>query len=140
MNMNMITPNTKLLIIGVICIIVIIIVYKLHKNDSRQIESFESILNKLSTKNNKKKNNTSKSKSKFTNINNDSKHQYTLDDVFKASENLDPDKYSLDNMSKDLTDYKKSFKTNKFKNDSKTTAESFAKFALYKEKFFEIFD
>ena len=38
-----------------------------------------------------------------------------------------------------LADYKESFNKEKFKNNSKNTAESFEKFAFYKEQFFNIF-
>ena len=42
-------------------------------------------------------------------------------------------------MKKDLYSYKQSFNKEKFKNNSKNTRESLEKFALYKEKFFELF-
>ena len=63
----------------------------------------------------------------------------TFEDLLNATEKMDPDKYSLANMQKSLSDYSKSFKKEKFNNNSKNTAESFEKFAFYKEKFFEIF-
>jgi hypothetical protein len=42
-------------------------------------------------------------------------------------------------MKKELSIYNKSFTKEKFKNNSNNTSESFEKFALYKEKFFELF-
>jgi len=63
----------------------------------------------------------------------------TFDDLINASEKINPDKYTLENIRKTVADYSNSFKKEKFKNDSKSTAEAFEKFSLYKEKFFEIF-
>jgi len=42
-------------------------------------------------------------------------------------------------MKEELNNYYNSFNKEKFNNNSKNTAESFEKFSLYKEKFFEIF-
>ena len=42
-------------------------------------------------------------------------------------------------MKNELNKYYQSFNKEKFKNNSKDTRESFEKFALYKEKFFELF-
>ena len=42
-------------------------------------------------------------------------------------------------MKEEFYKYNNSFKKEKYKNNSKSTAYSFEKFAFYKEKFFEIF-
>ena len=42
-------------------------------------------------------------------------------------------------MKKELIKYYRSFNKEKFKNNSKSTSESFEKYSLYKEKFFELF-
>jgi len=63
----------------------------------------------------------------------------TFDDLFKATEKMDADKLSVENMNNNLSDYYNSFKKERFKNNSKNTAESFEKFAFYKEQFFNIF-
>jgi hypothetical protein len=63
----------------------------------------------------------------------------TFEELLKASEEIDPKKISISNMKKEISDYNDSFKKEKFKNNSQSTAEAFEKFGLYKEKFFEIF-
>lgn len=156
-----IIPYYAYIILG---IIVCIIIYKLYKNDSQNqgqyndIETFESVLNKLKTKKSKgKNNNNSDNSDNSSNSNNsDSKNKIfndyfksksskfsnsgtTFDDLLKQTEKMDPDKYTLANMRKTISDYNNSFKKEKFKNNSKNTSESLEKFSLYKEKFFEIF-
>uniref|UniRef100_A0A6C0EYL0 Uncharacterized protein n=1 Tax=viral metagenome TaxID=1070528 RepID=A0A6C0EYL0_9ZZZZ len=154
-----IIPYYAYIILG---IIVCIIIYKLYKNDSQNqgqynnIETFESVLNKLNTKKGKGKNNNNSdnsdksdnSDSKKNKIFNDyfksksskfSNTGTTFDDLLKQTEKMDPDKYTLANMRKTISDYNNSFKKEKFKNNSKNTSESLEKFSLYKEKFFEIF-
>ena len=66
--------------------------------------------------------------------------ELTNGDIISITENIDSNKYSIDNMYKNLSDYKASFNKEKFKNNSNSTAEAFEKFAYYKEKFYEIFD
>jgi len=158
--------NYKLILIFALCILLLVILYKLYvkTKNTYQIENFESVLNKLNKK--KKNNNNSKNSNNSDNTNtkvrdnfgNDkisntsklirksisslksSKTNTTFDDLLKATENMDPDKYSVSNMQKDVADYIESFKKEKFSNNSKSTAESFEKFELYKSKFFEIFN
>ena len=137
-------------------VILMIIVYNLYINNNENIntENFESVLKGLNNKKNSKNNNSSDSKKD----NNDDFEKIkklkikkklsslkskttgtSFDDVFKATENMDPDRLSLLSINADLSKYYNSFKKEKFKNNSKNTAESFEKFGLYKEKFFEIF-
>ena len=139
-------------------IILVCIVYNYYKksNDSIYIENFESILKDLNKKKkNKKKNNNDSDDNDSNNSNSlnysnseikkqlsalkSKKTGTTFDDLFKASENMNPEKISISNMQKELSKYYNSFNKEKFKNNSKSTAESFEKFAFYKEKFFEIF-
>ena len=144
-----------------ICIIIIIIIYKLYMKDYNSDnyieENFESSLKKLkiksksnNNKNNKNNNNNNTStKSNFEDLKNiypksilalkSTKTNTTFEDLLKATEKMNPDKYSIANMSKSLSEYKNSFNKEKFSNNSKNTAESFEKFALYKQKFMEIF-
>ena len=125
------------------------------------IENFESILSGL--KNKKKKENFSKNSDNSDNLdklNNQTKSKNktdsyiknslrklksktsgtTFDDLLNETEFMDPERLSLESMQKDLANYSNSFKKEKFKNNSKSTAESFEKFGFYKEKFFEIFN
>ena len=152
-------PYYAYIILG---IIVCIVIYKLYKNDSQNqgqyndIETFESVLNKLKTKKGKGKNNNNSNKSDNSNNSDAEKNKIfndyfksksskfsntgtTFDDLLKQTEKMDPDKYTLANMRKTILDYNNSFKKEKFKNNSKNTSESLEKFSLYKEKFFEIF-
>ena len=105
-------------------------------------ENFEGSLTKLknSNKNSRKTNkfNNVKNNNK-SNKNNKGKTKYTFDDVITMSEELHPEKYTIDNIKNEVMKYANSFKKEKFKNNSKDTAEALEKFALYKEKFFEIF-
>ena len=126
--------NIKLITIIFCSILVLFVLYKLYNKDKFQIEHF-GVLEKM--KNITKKNKKNQNKAKFSNIK--SNKTTTFDDIIKMTENIDPDKYSIENMYKKLEDYKASFNKEKFKNNSKSTAESFEKFAFYKEQFFNIF-
>ncbi len=57
----------------------------------------------------------------------------------KHSEEFSKKTDKLESFSETIFNYKNSFKKEKFKNNSKNTAEAFEKFAFYKEKFFDIF-
>ena len=59
--------------------------------------------------------------------------------LMKNTENIYKEKDNSISFMDSINKYKQSFKKEKFKNNSKNTAESFEKFALYKDKFFEIF-
>lgn len=120
--------NTKLLTIILCSVLVFFVFYKLYNND-KFIEHF-GVLEKMKNISKKKK------KNKFSDIK--SKKTTTFDDLITKTENMSNNN-SIENFSKKLREYKDSFNGAKFKNDSKSTAESLEKFALYKEKFFEIF-
>ena len=130
---------------------IIIITYKLYNDDSNDdsnndsnhdntinnnyIENFESVLSKLKKKNNN--NNDTKKKNK--NKNNNTKKSVTFDEMVSKSEKFAKEKDDLESITDALSKYKKVFNAKKFKNDSKSTAESFEKFHFYKEKLFELF-
>lgn len=143
--------NMNIFILFICTIILIIISYKLYKNDfnnesdneyKNYIENF-SVLKKLKSKNNfentisnkLKKNKFKNVKNKFKNINNET----TLDDLMRQSEAFSKKKEKVDSFTDSLEKYKNSFNNKKFKNNSKNTAESFEKFDLYKKKLFELF-
>ena len=155
--------KTNKILVIILCIVLGLIVYKLYKNDSdsdrdnysnnyneEYVEHF-GILDKIKKKNKKKNSNSnSNNKDKFEDINMSKYHNsvrslksekdgMTFEDVLKAGEAIDPNKLTIEYMKNELFKYNKSFSKEKFKNNSKNTAESFEKFALYKEKFFELF-
>ena len=140
--------NTKILILILFSIIIIIITYKLYSNDmtntnSNSIENFESILTKLKTNNKKNNNNNNtnnnnnnnKTKNNKTNKN----KSITFDEIISKSEKFSKEKDNLESITDALAKYKKIFKSNKFKNNSQSTAESFEKFGFYKDKLFDLF-
>ena len=98
-------------------------------NDNANNNTNDENISKNITKNLQKSLNSLKSKKTGT----------TFEDLLNETEQMNPEKYTLANIHKSLSDYSKSFKKEKFNNNSKNTAESFEKFAFYKEKFFEIF-
>jgi cytoskeletal protein RodZ len=98
--------------------------------DDTNDDANDENISKNITKNLKKSLNSLKSKKTGT----------TFEDLLNETEQMNPEKYTLANIHKSLSDYSKSFKKEKFNNNSKNTAESFEKFAFYKEKFFEIFN
>ena len=139
--------KTNIIISLVLFVILILILYNLNYKDN--IETF-GILNKLNKKNNNKKKNKNKNnnRDKFSdtigirsslNSLKSEKTGVTFDDLLTVTEGLDPDAISLTRMKEELNNYYNSFNKEKFNNNSKNTAESFEKFSLYKEKFFEIF-
>jgi len=138
--------NLKIVILIIFTIILIIIAYKLNSNDicsskihdidnNNYIENFESILSKLNTKNktNKKNNNNN------NNNNNKKNKSISFDELISNSEKFSKEKDNLESITDALDKYKKIFNSKKFKNNSKSTAESFEKFKFYKDKFFELF-
>ena len=152
----------KLIIIAVSILILSLIFYNLYKKNN--VENFEGVLSKMKSKNSNSKNSKEKHSSDTndddanddTNDENITKNitknlkkslkslkskttGTTFEDLLNETEQMNPEKYSLSNIHKSLSDYSKSFKKEKFNNNSKNTAESFEKFAFYKEKFFEIF-
>lgn len=69
------------------------------------------------------------------------KNKYTIEDVINRSEKLQNgiSQISADYLKQQAVDYYKSFKKEKFSAKSDSTADSFEKLNLYKEKFFDIF-
>ena len=123
--------NIKLLVILFISVLLLFVLYKLYYNDNF-IEHF-GVLEKMKNISKRKIKNR---KEKFANT---IKKKASFDDLFKATENMDPNRYSMTSIFNNLSDYKESFNKEKFKNNSKTTAEAFEKFSFYKEQFFNIF-
>jgi hypothetical protein len=158
--------KTNTIIIIILCVILVLIIYNLYKKDNQKdiqninydddyddIEHF-GVLNNLKKKN--KNNKKNKKNDDDANANNNIKSNsldfkknfkslkskksgVTFDDLLTATEGMDPETISLASMQKELSNYRKSFSKEKFSNNSKNTAEAFEKFALYKDKFFEIF-
>jgi len=131
------------IIIGILAFIIIIFAIKLYKtakehntNTKNQIENFESVLNKLKSK--EKFNDTSSFK-KQGNKAKLKKNNVTFEDLLKQTENMHPENYSVSNIKNNFFKYVNSFNKDKFKNISGTTTESLEKFSYFKDKFFEIF-
>ena len=128
-------------IIGILVIIIIIFVIKLYKTareNTNQIENFESVLNKLKSKSKENFNDTSifKKQGGKTKL---KKSKVTFEDLIKDAEDIDPEKYTVSNIKNSFFKYVNSFNKEKFKNVSGTTTESLDKFSYFKNKFFEIF-
>jgi hypothetical protein len=148
--------KSNILIVIFLSIIVILIAYNLYKNDNenntnnnKYYEHF-GILDKLKNKKKNNKDNFKDTKEKYDDINISKYHKSirdlkskksgtTFEDILKSSEEINPEKLTVENMKNELYKYHQSFKKEKFKNNSKNTRESFEKFGLYKEKFFELF-
>ena len=130
-------------LINILAFIIIIFAIKLYKtakkhntNTTNQIENFESVLNKLKSK--EKFNDTSSFK-KQGNKAKLKKNKVTFEDLLKQTENMHPENYSVSNIKNNFFKYVNSFNKDKFKNVSGTTTESLEKFSYFKDKFFEIF-
>jgi hypothetical protein len=158
--------KTNKIIVIFLCVILVLIVYKLYKNDNdndndndryEYVEHF-GILDKIKKKNRKKNNNSNNSNNNSNSNKKDGfedtkiskyhnsiralkseKNDMTFEDVLKAGEAIDPNVFTIEHMKNELLKYSRSFSKEKFKNNSQNTAESFEKFGLYKEKFFELF-
>ena len=153
--------NTLLLIF--LCIILFLIAYNLYKNDNYNYKDYDNskdydnnnyfehfgILKKIKKKK-RNKENFKDTKEKYNNTNSLKYHKSirnlkskktgtTFEDILKSSEEINPEKLTIESMKNELNKYYQSFNKEKFKNNSKDTRESFEKFALYKEKFFELF-
>ena len=99
-------------------------------------EGFQSIINKFKkNKNTKNQYNTDKKNNKK--LRNGSK--VSFDDLVAEAEDMDPSRYTVDNIKNNFFTYLESFQKAKFKNVSGTTDEALEKFSFFKEKFFEIF-
>jgi len=130
-------------IIGILVIIIIIFAIKLYKTarennveNTNQIENFESVLNKLKSKENFNDTSIFKKQGNKTKL---KKSKITFEDLIKDEEDIDPEKYTVSNIKNSFFKYVNSFNKEKFKNVSGTTTESLDKFSYFKNKFFEIF-
>jgi len=130
-------------IIGILVIIIIIFAIKLYKTarennveNTNQIENFESVLNKLKSKENFNDTSIFKKQGNKTKL---KKSKITFEDLIKDAEDIDPEKYTVSNIKNSFFKYVNSFNKEKFKNVSGTTTESLDKFSYFKNKFFEIF-
>jgi len=110
--------------------------YKNNIERDTMTEGFQSIINKFKkNKNNKNQYNTDKKNNKK--LRNGSK--VSFDDLVAEAEDMDPSRYTVDNIKNNFFTYLESFQKAKFQNVSGTTDEALEKFSFFKEKFFEIF-
>jgi hypothetical protein len=113
----------------------IFIIYKLFTRDTQ--EGFQSIINKF--KNARDKNTSNKNKSVGKKTRGGSKVKVSFDDLVAEAEDMDPSKYTVDNIKNNFFTYLESFQKAKFQNVSGTTDEALEKFGFFKDKFFDIF-
>lgn len=135
------TITYKKFIIGILITIIIIFAIKLYKtvkqnNNTMYIEHFDSLLNKLKSKDKTNDLSNFEKQGDKTKL---KKSKTTFEDLIKEAEDIDPEKYSIYNIKKDFFKYINSFNKDKFKNVTGTTTESLEKFSFFKDKFFEIF-
>jgi hypothetical protein len=124
-------------------LVILFIIYKLfnmyRKDDKHDInynmeEGFQSIINKFKNTSSKIKLNKPSKPSKIGKTS-----KLSFDDIIAEAEDMDPSKYTVDNIKNDFFRYLESFNKAKFKNVSGTTDEALEKFGFFKDKFFEIF-
>lgn len=134
MTLKLTYENLLYLALGLVSLFII---YKLCTRDANVNEGFQSIINKFKNSNarNKSKNNNSNSVGKRKK--NSSK--VSFDDLITEAEDMDPSRYTVDNIKNSFFTYLESFQKAKFKNVSGTTDEALEKFGFFKDKFFEIF-
>jgi len=134
MTLKLTYENLLYLALGLVSLFII---YKLCARDANVNEGFQSIINKF-------KNSNARDKSKNNNSNNTSKRKknsskVSFDDLITEAEDMDPSRYTVDNIKNSFFTYLESFQKAKFKNVSGTTDEALEKFGFFKDKFFEIF-
>ena len=118
----------------------IFIIYKLFTRDTQ--EGFQSIINKFKNareKNTSYKSTSNKNKSVGKKNRGGSKVKVSFDDLVTEAEEMDPSKYTVDNIKNNFFTYLESFQKAKFQNVSGTTDEALEKFGFFKDKFFDIF-
>lgn len=131
MTLKLTYENMLYLALGLVSIFII---YKLFNRDTH--EGFQGIINKFKNTRDKNKN-TSKSTGKRNTNKKGSK--VSFDDLVTEAEDMDPSRYTVDNIKNNFFTYLESFQKAKFQNVSGTTNEALEKFGFFKEKFFEIF-
>ena len=87
---------------------------------------------KQQIKSNKRKKKVCKRKKK-------QKNKVSFDDLITEAENMDPSRYTVDNIKNDFFTYLESFQKAKFKNITGTTDEALERFGFFKDQFFNIF-
>jgi len=134
MTLKLTYQNLLYLALGLVSLFII---YKLCTRDANVNvnEGFQSIINKFKNSNarnkNSNSNNTSKRKKNSSKV--------SFDDLITEAEDMNPNRYTVDNIKNDFFTYLESFQKAKFKNVSGTTDEALEKFGFFKDKFFEIF-
>lgn len=130
MTLKLTYENLLYLVLGFVSLLII---YKLCMIDANVNEGFQSIINKFKNARNNNMITTKKIKK------NKNGSKLSFDDLITEAEDIDPSKYTVDNIKNDFFTYLESFQKAKFKNVSGTTNEALEKFGFFKDKFFEIF-
>ena len=131
--------NMLYLAIGLFSIFIIYKLVQKYDSNNGTEEGFQSVINKFknsrnsSTSSNTGKNNTKnlRKKSRTGGV--------SFDDLVTEAEDMDPERYTVDNIKNNFFTYLESFQKAKFKNVTGTTDEALEKFEFFKDKFFEIF-
>lgn len=140
--------NMLYLALGLLSIFIIYKLFKINKinnkNDNMDMdmnmeEGFQSIINKFKNIRNQNTN-TRKSTDKIKKITKNKKgSKVSFDDLITETEDMDPSRYTVDNIKNNFFTYLESFQKAKFKNVSGTTDEALEQIGFFKNKFFEIF-
>ena len=119
----------------VLWLVSMFIIYKLVSRYENLEEGFQSIINNFKRSRDKDKN----KKSIFKADKKKQKNKVSFDDLITEAENIDPSRYTVDNIKNDFFTYLESFQKAKFKNITGTTDEALEKFGFFKDQFFNIF-
>lgn len=121
--------------------LIIFVFYKLCIYDEtiQLNEGFENIINKFKNTRNRNLNNSKSNKKSNKKLGKKKKSGVSFDDLVTEAEDMDPDKYTVDNIKNNFFNYLESFQKAKFKNVSGTTNEALEKLTFFKDQFFQIF-
>ena len=131
--------NMLYLAIGLFSIFIIYKLVQKYDSNNGTEEGFQSVINKFkNSRNSSNSSNTGKNNTK--NLRKKSrKGGVSFDDLVTEAEDMDPERYTVDNIKNNFFTYLESFQKAKFKNVTGTTDEALEKFEFFKDKFFEIF-
>ncbi len=126
--------NMLYLALGVVSIFIIYKLIVKYDSNSGTEEGFQSIINKF-----KNARNSRTARNARTNKKKARSGGVSFDDLITEAEDMDPERYTVDNIKNNFFSYVESFQKAKFKNITGTTDEALEKFGFFKDKFFEIF-
>lgn len=133
--------NMLYLALGLVSIFIIYKLVQKYDGNNGTKEGFQSIINKFkNSRNSSNARNRENNNIKLDNkIKGKRKGGVSFDDLVTEAEDMDPERYTVDNIKNNFFTYVESFQKAKFKNITGTTDEALEKFGFFKDKFFEIF-